>query len=75
MPTSQASDVRQLTVRFTQGEALVGDKRVAGREEGVSPSLSLNHQVSGTKSFSVAPALSRQATMVLPARDQVSELK
>lgn len=53
----------------------MGDKRVAGREEGVSPSLSLNHQVSGTKSFSVAPALSRQATMVLPARDQVSELK
>lgn len=54
-------DVRRLAVRFTQWEALVGDKRVGGRGEGVSP----NYQVSGTKSLSMAPALSRQATMVL----------
>lgn len=52
-------------MRFTQGEALVGDKRVEGKKEGVSPFLSLNYQVSGTKSFSAAPALSRQATVVI----------
>ena len=55
------SDVRHLAVRFTQWEALLGDKRVGGKEEGVSP----NYQVSGTKSVSVDPALSRQATMAL----------
>ena len=58
------ANVSRLAVRFTQWEAPVGDKRVGGREEGVSPSPP-NYRVSGTKSFSVALAFSKQATMVL----------